>query len=235
MLSDSNIKRGGKDDVPPDLALRVLHLLEQASVADDSGSVADLLAGLVETRDDANDGSLLDVGKLRDLLERLATRRDQRSTRHVQQVAKMEAYHPLRPLVHGLDQPELECNGKVVVRYPAAVLNATYPLGDVENDPLALKYMRAISNSRLRDRDAKATNLQQPWRQFRLDLSLLLEDEARKKGDDLLGLVRCEGVLQDELREDKFVRRVDLSKKRSSTLKFRTRVERNGPRKQLVL
>ena len=47
-------------------------------------------------------------------------------------------------------------------------------------------------------------------RDFRFDLCLLLEDEAREQRDDLFRVVRGERVLEDELREDELVRRVDL-------------------------
>ena len=47
-------------------------------------------------------------------------------------------------------------------------------------------------------------------RDDRLDVRLLLEDEAREERDDLFGVIRRERVLEDELREDELVRGVDL-------------------------
>ena len=54
----------------------------------------------------------------------------------------------------------------------------------------------------------------QPFLQLRrddgLDIRLLLENEAGEERDNLFGVICCERVLEDELREDELVRRVDL-------------------------
>ena len=47
-------------------------------------------------------------------------------------------------------------------------------------------------------------------RHDRLDVGLLLEDEAREESDNLFGLVVGENILEDELGEDEFVGGVDL-------------------------
>lgn len=65
------VQRGGKDNVPPDLELALLHLRKQLRVADDASGISDLAARLVESSDRSNDRSLLDVGERSDLTESL--------------------------------------------------------------------------------------------------------------------------------------------------------------------
>lgn len=123
-----------------------------------------------------------------------------------------ETDHALGPLVHGLDEPELERGREVVVRDLASVLNAPNLLCDVEDDGLALETSDGVSPRLERPRWRQAY-LDEPRRQLGLDLRLLLEDKAGEKGNDLFRLIRGESVLQDELGEDELVGRVDLVRK----------------------
>ena len=49
-------------------------------------------------------------------------------------------------------------------------------------------------------------------RDNRLDVGLLLEDEAGEERDDFFGVVGGKGVFKNELREDELVSGVDLKK-----------------------
>jgi len=60
------------DHVPTDELARGLHLLIERCVADDARRIADLAAGLVETRDGADDGALLHLGQFGDLRKGLS-------------------------------------------------------------------------------------------------------------------------------------------------------------------
>lgn len=63
-----------EDDIPLDECLRLFHLVEEVGITNDSGGVADFATCLVETRDDAHNGALGDIGDLCDLLEGLMSR-----------------------------------------------------------------------------------------------------------------------------------------------------------------
>lgn len=84
----------------------LLHFLEQLRVADDSCCVPHLTTRFVQPRDAAHDRALRHVRELCDLLKRLPNF-GQLSTLHPGQVMDM-TYHPLRPLIHDLDEPGLE-------------------------------------------------------------------------------------------------------------------------------
>ena len=59
--------------IPLDQVLRLLHLLEQLSVANDTRRIPDLAARLVEARDDPHDRALSHVSEVCDLLEGLSS------------------------------------------------------------------------------------------------------------------------------------------------------------------
>ena len=195
-------KRSSKHDVPLDLCLSVLHLLEQPRVSDDARGIADLLTRLVESGDDSDDRPLGHVCELRDLLERLkrgegtskggevSSLLSQDDTRQGRgRESETTTDHPLRPLVHRLRQPELERHRKVIMRHLRSVLHPPNLLCDVEDDAFAF--------------------LEPGW-EVRLDVGFLLEDKAREEGDDLFGRVVGEDVFEDELGEDELVGGVDL-------------------------
>lgn len=64
-------RRERTDDIATDQLTGGLHLLVQRGVADDAGRVADLAARLVQARDGADDGALLNFSELGDLAEGL--------------------------------------------------------------------------------------------------------------------------------------------------------------------
>ena len=97
-------------------------------------------------------------------------------------------HHALRPFVHDLDEPGLEC-AELLAGHAVPVL---HPPDAVRN---------------LVDRGEALLQL---GRDDGLDVRLLLEDEAREERDDLFGVIRRERVLEDELRKDELVRGVDL-------------------------
>lgn len=54
------------------------------------------------------------------------------------------------------------------------------------------------------------TTFLQFWRYNRLYFGLLLENEARKKGNNFFGLIGGKGVFEDQFGQDEFAGRVDL-------------------------
>lgn len=60
-----------KHNIPPNERLRLFHLVEQLGITNDPRRVPDFPTRLVQTSDDAYNSTFLNIGDLRDLLERL--------------------------------------------------------------------------------------------------------------------------------------------------------------------
>lgn len=134
-------------------------------------------------------------------------------------------YHPARPFVHDLDEPGLEHGGEIVkvdlVRRLScrdavchfqdcrvALAGRTRTRAHKEADSVSAKDPTSV----LYLYSGAQTYLCQFGRKFRLHVRLFLKDKHAKQGDHLLGFVFRKRIIEHKLRQDEFIRRIDLAR-----------------------
>ena len=126
--------------------------------------------------------------------------------------------HPLCPLVNDFDQSEFEFVVETFIGEIRSMprLNSSHSFRVLQNCSLALQSAEISSSVRVRIWTHLLEFRGEEW----FAISLLLEYEAGEQCDDLLWLVGSESILENQFRENQFIRRIDL---RLSTSAIRSR------------